>query len=151
MYRTSLVALLLCCSTVLADPAPLIIDKSVAGMAKPRHIENVHLEIPTKTDDLQGVRAAILSAMSQAKGGPWTSEDEGEGYILARMRYRENSMTLRIEFDETWVQLKYHDATNAYACEIVVADGICYQNYRDYFGFAQNLRGSIVRELRRLK
>ena len=133
----------------LAEPAPLAIDDDVPGMAKVRHIRNVHQEIATGTDDLSAVRSAIVRSMSKAKGGPWTLEGEGDGYILARLQYDENSVTLRIEYNAKWVQLKYADATNAYVCEIVVGDGICYKNYRDYFGFSQNLRGTIARELKR--
>lgn len=137
------------CGAALADPAPLVIDKTVPGMVKPRYIENVHLEIKTRTTDLDAIRSAILAAMSVAKGGPWSVADDGDGFVLARMQYEGNSMTLRIEFDRQFVQLKYHDASERYACEIVVGDGICYKNYRDYYGFAQNLRGSIIRELKR--
>lgn len=144
-----LLALVGASGATLADPAPLVIDNSVNGMGNPRHIKNVHRELKTGGKGLDSIRAAIRSAMSEAKGGPWIEQDEGEGFILARMQYRDNSMTLRIEYNEEFVQLKYFDATNLYVCEIVVDDGICYKNYRDYYGFAQNLRGSIKRALKR--
>lgn len=141
-------AIILLCwlSTAMAEPGPLVVDKKVRKMAKARHIESVHLEIPTNTTDLAAIRYAIVQGMMVTKGRIWTYEGEGDGYIIARFDYRSHTIAVRIEYNEEWIQLKFHGGSDAYECEILVDDGICYRNHDNYYKYTKNLRTSIVQQ-----
>jgi hypothetical protein len=128
----------------LGDPAPLVIDKSKKGRASDKTIEAVHLEIATGTTDLRKIRLAIVNGMLETRGRVWTYEGEGDGYILARFDYRGHIMVSRIEFNQELVQLKYHGASEAFQCENLQEDGVCYDNHRGYFNYTKNLRTSIM-------
>jgi hypothetical protein len=142
-----LLALLGVCSIVLAEPMPLTVRKNVKNSSARKYIEAVHLEIPTNTGDIAAIRLAIVEGMLNTKGRAWTLEGEGEGYILARFDYRGHINVMRIEYNDYLVQLKYHGSSEAYHCKILMDDGICYSNHRNYYNYTKNLRASIEREL----
>ena len=131
----------------LADPAPLVIDKSSRGRASDSKIESVHQEIATGTTDLRKIRLAIINGMLETQGRTWTYEGEGDGYILARFDYRGHTIVSRIEYNQELVQLKFHGGSESYECENLQEDGVCYKNHRGYFNYTKNLRASIARNL----
>ena len=131
-----------------AEPGPLVIDKKIKPKSSNKHIEAVHLEIPIQAADLGQVRLNIIDGMLKTRGRIWTYEGEGDGYILARFDYRGNITVMRIEYNEQYVQLKYHGAVNDTACQNLV-DGICYRNNRGYYNYTKNLRAAIELELLR--
>ena len=146
--RNILIVVLVSWTTVaLADPGPLVIDKSKRGRESDRHIEAVHQEIATGTTDLRKIRLAIVNGMLETKGRAWTYDGEGEGYILARFDYRGHTIVTRIEYNQELVQLKFHGGTEAYECEILQEDGICTKNHKGYFNYTKNLRTSIASNL----
>ncbi len=147
MKNILVVVLLSWSAGALGDPAPLVIDKSSRGRASDGKIESVHQEITTGTTDLRKIRLAIINGMLETKGRAWTYEGEGAGYILARFDYRGHTIVSRIEFNQALVQLKYHGGSEAYECENLQEDGVCYKNHKGYFNYTQNLRISIARNL----
>jgi len=84
--------------------------------------------------------------MLSTKGYKWLFEGEGQGYILARFDYRGDTNIMRIEYNKSLVQLKYHSAWGDYVCKKLV-DDICYKNSRGYYNYIKNLRKSIVAKL----
>lgn len=135
-------------SSLQAEPVPLEIKK-VKPKSSDRYINAVHKEIVTTTDDLNKIRYAILEGMLTTKGIAWLYDGEGEGYILARFTYRGDTNVMRIEYNQSLVQLKYHDALGDYECKNLI-DDICYKNGRGYYNYIKNLRKSIARQLMRL-
>jgi hypothetical protein len=131
----------------LGDPGPLVIDKSGRGRVSNGDIKGVHQEISTGTTELRKIRLAIVNGMIQTKGRAWTYEGEGDGYILARFDYRGHTIVTRIEYNETLVQLKFHGGSEAYECENLQENGVCYKNHKGYFNYTKNLRASIARNL----
>ena len=131
----------------LGDPTPLVIDKSSRGRASDSKIEAVHQEIATGTTDLRKIRLAIINGMLETQGRVWTYEGEGDRYILARFDYRGHTIVVRIEYDQALVQLKFHGGSEAYECENLQEDGVCYKNHKGYFNYTQNLRISIANKL----
>ena len=128
----------------------LTVRKNVKKMSKSSYIVAVHQEIPTNTGDLALIRLAIIEGMLNTHGRAWTYEGEGEGFILARFDYRGHINVMRVEYNDYLVQLKFHGASEAYHCEILMDDGICYRNHRNFYNYTKNLRASIERELQRL-
>jgi hypothetical protein len=147
MKNILIVVLLSWAAGALGDPAPLVIDKSKRGRASDSKIESVHQEITTGTTDLRKIRLAIVNGMLETKGRVWTYEGEGVGYILARFDYRGHTIVVRIEYNQALVQLKFHGGSEAYECENLQEDGVCYKNHKGYFNYTPNLRASIVRNL----
>ncbi|QDF74500.1 MULTISPECIES: hypothetical protein [Shewanella] len=131
---------------VLAEPSVLSIKQSVKPKSSDRYIRAVHQEIETHNIGLEKIRYAILMGMLNTKGFAWVYDGEGEGYILARFDYRGDTNVMRIEYDESMVQLKYQDALGDYQCANLI-DGICYKNGRGYYNYIKNLRASIARQL----
>jgi hypothetical protein len=147
MKNVLIVVLLSWAAGALADPGPLVIDKSKRGRASDGDIEAVHQEIATGTTDLRKIRLAIVNGMLETKGRAWTYEGEGDGYILARFDYRGHTIISRIEYNQELVQLKFHAGSEAYECENLQEDGVCYKNHRGYFNYTRNLRTSIASNL----
>ena len=58
---------------------------------------------------------------------------------------------MRIEYDENFVQLKYHDAIGKTVCENLRPDGICYKGSRGFYNYTLKLRESISRALRLIR
>ena len=133
---------------VTGEPSILKIDKSKKPFSSEKYINAVHKEIPTYTDDLNRIRYAILEGMLRTKGYAWVFEGEGDGYILARFDYRGDINVMRIEYNQSMVQLKYHDAFGDLVCKNLV-DDICYDNRRGYYNYIKNLRRSIETQLKR--
>jgi hypothetical protein len=124
-----------------------VIDKSSRGRASDGNIEAVHQEITTGTTDLRKIRLAIVNGMLETKGRTWTYEGEGDGFILARFDYRGHTIVVRIEYNQALVQLKFHGGSEAYECENLQEDGVCYKNHKGYFNYTKNLRTSIASNL----
>ena len=145
----SVCAILFCMQigVAYAGPSELIIDSSIKPSSSHRYIRAVHKEIEIYTNDLKKLRYAIVDGMLTTKGYAWVYEGEGDGYILARFDYRGNTNVVRIEYDESMVQLKYHSALGQYVCQKLVAD-ICYKNEKGYYKYVKNLRKSIENKLR---
>lgn len=133
----------------LASPAPLVIKDDIKPKTWDRYIRAVHQEIPVRTDNLNKVRYAILQGMLNTKGFSWVYDGEAEGYILARFDYRGDTNVIRIEYDTSWVQLKYHDALGDLVCDKEV-DGICYDNSRYFYKYVRNLRKAIAAQMKHL-
>ncbi|QYJ90958.1 hypothetical protein K0H81_05045 [Shewanella halotolerans] len=131
---------------VLAQPSTLTIKQNTQPKSSDRYIRAVHQEIETHNIGLEKTRYAILMGMLNTKGFAWVYDGEGEGYILARFDYRGDTNVMRIEYDESLVQLKYQDALGDYQCANLI-DGICYKNGRGYYNYIKNLRASIARQL----
>jgi len=144
--RIALIAFLACCGVAMAAPERLVFDKNVRNRTNASPIKKVHLEIPTNTTDRVKIRYAIIQGMIRTKGRTWTFEGEGDSYILARFDYRGHTIIMRIEYDGELIQLKYHGGSEAYECKNLVADGICYKNHKNYYGYTGNLRTSILRQ-----
>jgi len=138
LYFTSLL--------VIAEPSVLVIQKSVKPKSFDYKINAVHKEIAVSADNLASVKLAILDGMLNTKGYKWLFEGEGQGYILARFDYRGDTNIMRIEYNKSLVQLKYHSAWGDYVCKKLV-DDICYKNSRGYYNYIKNLRKSIVAKL----
>ena len=132
----------------LAAPNLLEIKQNVKPKSSDRYIRAVHQEIETNNIGLEKTRYAILEGMLNTKGFAWVYDGEGEGYILARFDYRGDTNVMRIEYDKSLVQLKYHDALGDYQCEKLI-DDICYKNGRGYYNYIKNLRASIAKQLTR--
>jgi len=146
--KSVLIVVLLCWAAgTLADPGPLVIEKSKRGRVSNGDIEGVHQEIAAGTTDLRKIRLAIVNGMLQTKGRVWTYEGEGDGYILARFDYRGHTIVTRIEYNQALVQLKFHGGSEAYECENLQENGVCYKNHKGYFNYTKNLRTSIARNL----
>jgi RNA:NAD 2'-phosphotransferase (TPT1/KptA family) len=150
MKRLGIIALLACTGLAMAAPSPLVVDKKVKKSVKAKHIEAVHLEIPTGTLDLAKIRYAIVQGMMLTKGRVWTYEGEDDGSIRARFDYRGHTIAVRIEYNEELVQIKFHGGSEAYQCEVLVDDGICYRNHKNYYKYTPNLRASIAQQLQAL-
>ncbi|MGS0682665.1 hypothetical protein ACVBIL_16120 [Shewanella sp. 125m-7] len=136
-------------SAVQAVPTTLDIDDNIKPKSSDRYIHAVHKELVTNTDDLNKIRYAILEGMLTTKGFAWVYQGEGDGYILARFDYRGDTNVMRIEYDQSLVQLKYQDALGDYICQNLI-DDICYKNSRGYYNYIKNLRNSIGKQLARL-
>jgi len=147
MRNILIVVLLGWAAGALADPGPLVIDKSGRGRTSDGNIKAVHQEIATGTTDLRKIQLAIVNGMIQTKGRAWTYEGEGDGYILARFDYRGHTIVTRIEYNQALVQLKFHGGSEAYECENLQENGVCYKNHKGYFNYTKNLRASIERNL----
>ncbi|MCG9720787.1 hypothetical protein [Shewanella sp. Isolate7] len=132
---------------VLAQPSTLTIKQNTKPKSSDRYISAVHKEIETNNIGLEKTRYAILMGMLNTKGFAWVYDGEGEGYILARFDYRGDTNVMRIEYDESLVQLKYQDALGDYQCANLI-EGICYKNGRGYYNYIKNLRASIARQLK---
>lgn len=143
------IGLLFLSAPSLAKPEVFEVDESVKPKSFDRYIRAVHKELETGTGNLDRVRYAILEGMLTTKGFAWVYQGEGEGYILARFDYRGDTNVMRIEYDQTLVQLKYHAALGDYVCKNLV-DDICYKNSRGYYNYIKNLRNSISKQLKRL-
>jgi hypothetical protein len=150
MKRFGIIALLVCTGLAMAEPAPLVVDKKVRKSVKAKHIEAVHLEIPTGTTDLAKIRYAIVQGMMLTKGRVWTYEGDDGGSIRARFDYRGHTIAVRIEYNEELVQIKFHGGSEAYECKIIIDDGICYRNHDNYYKYTPNLRASIAQQLEAL-
>lgn len=148
MKKILIVVILSWTATALAAPEPLVIDKSKRGRTSDGNIKAVHQEMTTGTTDLKKIQLAIVRGMLETKGRAWTYEGEGDGFILARFDYRGHTIVVRIEYDESWVQLKFHGGSKAYQCENLREDGVCYKNHKGYFNYTKNLRASIERNLK---
>lgn len=148
MFHNVILSCLLYCISLLAiaEPIALVIDKSVKPRSFDYKINAVHKEMSVSADNLASVKLAILEGMLRTKGYKWLFEGEGEGYILARFDYRGDTNIMRIEYNKTLVQLKYHYAWGDYVCENLV-DDICYKNSRGYYNYIKNLRKSISAQL----
>ncbi len=147
MKNILIVMLLSWSASAIGDPGPLVIDKSSKGRASDSKIESVHQEIATGTTDLRKIQLAIVNGMLETKGRTWTYEGEGDGYILARFDYRGHTIVVRIEYNQEFVQLKFHGGSEAYECENLQEDGVCYKNHKGYFNYTKNLRISIASNL----
>ena len=147
MKNILIVVLLSWTAGALGDPGPLVIDKSKRGRTSDGNIEAVHQEIATGTTDLRKIQLAIVNGMLETKGRTWTYDGEGDGYILARFDYRGHTIVSRIEYNQAYVQLKFHAGSEAYECENLQEDGVCYKNHKGYFNYTKNLRASIARNL----
>ncbi|MCE9679032.1 hypothetical protein LZP69_07550 [Shewanella sp. AS1] len=134
---------------LMAQPSPLSIKESVKFKSSDRYIRAVHQEIETRNIGLDKTRYAILMGMLKTRGFAWIYDGEGEGYILARFDYRGDTNVMRIEYDESLVQLKYQDALGDFQCENLI-EGICYKNDRGYYNYIKNLRASIAQQLQHL-
>ncbi|MGS0676692.1 hypothetical protein [Shewanella sp. 30m-9] len=134
---------------VQAAPSTLEIDDNIQPKSSDRYIRAVHKEVETNTDDLNKIRYAILEGMLTTKGFAWVYQGEGDGYILARFDYRGDTNVIRIEYNSSLVQLKYHDALGDYVCKTLI-DDICYKNSRGYYNYIKNLRNSINKQLKGL-
>lgn len=150
MKRLGIIALLACTGLAMAAPTPLVVDKSVKKSVREKHIKAVHLEIPTGTSDLAKIRYAIVQGMMLTKGRVWTFDGEDDGSILARFDYKGHTIAVRIEYDEELVQIKFHGGSEAYHCQVLVDDGICYRNHDNYYKYTPNLRISIAQQLQAL-
>ncbi|MCL1036014.1 hypothetical protein L2750_02450 [Shewanella submarina] len=138
---------LLLSSPGFAKPVPLVIDSSAKPKSFERYINAVHKEIPVNGKSVGQIRYAIFEGMLKTKGFSWVYEGEGDGYILARFDYRGDTNVMRIEYDEDYVQLKYHAALGDYVCKNLIED-ICYKNGRGYYNYIKNLRKSIHQQLK---
>lgn len=145
MRLTILLLLALGFGAASAGPAPLVIDKKAKPKTSSKNILAVHEEIHTNTTDLREIRYRIVEGMLKTRGRIWTYDGEGDGYILARFDYRGNIQVMRIEYNEQYVQLKYHSAYNDLVCKNLI-DGICYDNARGYYNYTKNLRASIAEQ-----
>jgi hypothetical protein len=148
MKNILLLVLLGWAAEALADPEPLVLPKSGRGRASNGDIEAVHQEIATGTTDLKTIQLAIVRGMLETKGRAWTYEGEGDGFILARFDYRGHTIVTRIEYDQALVQVKFHGGSEAYQCENLQENGVCYKNHRGFFNYTKNLRASIERNLK---
>ena len=50
---------------------------------------------------------------------------------------------MRVEYNQSLVQLKYQDALGDYECKNLI-DDICYKNGLGYYNYIKNLRNSIT-------
>ncbi|GIU29236.1 hypothetical protein [Shewanella sp. MBTL60-007] len=148
LIALSLGCLLSASCAVQAAPTTLEINDKIKPKSSDRYIRAVHKEIETGTNDLDKIRYGILEGMLTTKGFAWVYQGEGDGYILARFDYRGDTNVMRIEYDQSLVQLKYHDALGDYVCKKLV-DDICYKNSRGYYNYIKNLRNSISKQLSR--
>lgn len=135
-------------TSVAAAPSMLEIKSNIKPKSSDRYIRAVHKEIETNNIGLEKTRYAILEGMLSTKGFPWVYDGEGDGYILARFDYRGDTNVIRVEYDESLVQLKYHDALGDYQCKNLI-DDICYKNGRGYYNYIKNLRVSIAKQVQR--
>ncbi|WP_394204651.1 hypothetical protein [Shewanella waksmanii] len=133
---------------IQAAPAKFDVNKNIKPKSSDRYILAVHKEIETNNIGLEKTRYAILEGMLTTKGFAWVYDGEGDGYILARFDYRGDTNVMRIEYDESLVQLKYHQALGDYQCKNLV-DDICYKNGRGYYNYIKNLRVSIAKQIQR--
>ena len=148
MNKILVVVLLGWAAEALADPEPLVLPKSGRGRASNGDIEAVHKEIATGTTDVSKIQLAIIKGMLETKGRAWTYDGEGDGYILARFDYRGHAIVTRVEYNQAFVQLKYHGGSEVYQCENLQKNDICYKNHKGYFNYTKNFRASIERNLR---
>ncbi|MCL1142811.1 hypothetical protein [Shewanella gaetbuli] len=140
-------ALCLVSAPLLAEPVPLVINDNIKPKSYDRYIKAVHRELDTNGIGLAKTRYAIVQGMLNTKGFAWVFDGEGEGYILARFDYRGDTNVMRIEYNDKYVQLKYHEALGDYQCENIIED-ICYKNGRGYYNYVKNLTASIDKQLR---
>jgi hypothetical protein len=148
MKTIAMLVILMISGAAGAEPEPLVVDKKIHGRANVGAIKKVHLEIPTNGASVAKTRFLIVEGMLRTKNRAWTYEGEGDGYILARFDYRGHIIVMRVEYNENLIQLKYHGGSEAYQCDILVGDGICYENHQNYFKYTKNLRSSIEHKVR---
>lgn len=130
-----------------AAPSKLIFDDSIKPRTYEKYVKAVHEEMYTSTDQLDKIRYQILQGMLTTRGYRWLFDGEGKGFILARFTYRGDTNVIRIEYNKSMVQLKYHDALGDFKCKKNV-EGICYKNARGYYNYIKNLRKSINAQLK---
>ena len=138
---------LLSLSNVYAEPSKFVFDESVKPRSSEKYIKAVHEEMYTSTDNIDTIRYQILQGMLNTRGYKWLYDGEGDGFILARFTYRGDTNIIRIEYNKSMVQLKYHDALGDFVCKKNVGD-ICYKNARGYYNYIKNLRKSINAQLK---
>ncbi|MEZ9198021.1 hypothetical protein [Shewanella sp. 10N.286.54.B9] len=149
IHALTFISLFSVSAPLLAAPEVLQVDDNIKPKSFDRYIRAVHKEIETGSNDINKIRYAILEGMLVTKGFAWVYQGEGDGYILARFDYRGDTNVMRIEYDQSLVQLKYHAALGDYICKNLV-DDICYKNSRGYYNYVKNLRNSISKQLQRL-
>ncbi len=141
LFITALLSLFLS-GSILAEPSEFLIEKSDKRHSRERHIRAVHDVMKTSTTNIHKIRYQILEGMLNTRGYRWLFDGEGDGYILARFTYRGDTNVMRIEYNQSLVQLKYHDGIGDLVCQMNVK-GICLRNNRGYFNYFKNLRNSI--------
>jgi len=129
-----------------AEPSVLEINQKIKKKSYDRYINAVHKEIDVNGKSIPAIKYAILDGMLRTKGYKWALEGEGDGFILARFDYRGDTNIMRIEYNDSLVQLKYHQAWGDYECKKLI-DDICYKNGRGYYNYIKNLRSSIARQV----
>lgn len=129
-----------------AEPSVLEINSKIKKKSYDRYINAVHKEIDVYGKSLAAIKYGILDGMLRTKGYRWALEGEGDGFILARFDYRGDTNIMRIEYNDSFVQLKYHQAWGDYQCKKLI-DDICYKNARGYYNYIKNLRSSIARQI----
>ncbi|ROS02061.1 hypothetical protein EDC56_2511 [Sinobacterium caligoides] len=146
--KVAVLLALLVATSVAAEPKKLVVDSDNKPKSLDKYIYNVHGEIPVQGLTPAEIRLAILEGMLTTKGYAWLYEGEGDGYILARFDYRGDTSVMRIEFNQSLIQLKYHSGWGDMACKNNVED-ICYRSGRDYYNYVKNLRRSIDRQVKK--
>ncbi|TPH15577.1 hypothetical protein [Litorilituus lipolyticus] len=151
MLKNSLIATFFLCLplAVIAEPSVLKVNKRLKLKSSTKYIQAVHKEIHVSGKSPEAIKFAILDGMLRTKGYKWTFEGEGKGYILAGFDWRGDTNIMKIEFNESLIQLKYHQAWGDYVCKNLI-EGVCYKNDRSYYNYVKNLRLSIEQQISNL-
>lgn len=144
-------SLLLGSSVSAAELTPFVFDTSIAPRNRSResHIRAAHEAIENVRGNRHAARLAILYSMDGKTGARWTMEEEGLGYLIARNDIKGNTMLVRVEYDERYIQIKFHHGFDDFHCENLIGD-YCYDNHRHYYNFVSRLRKSIITQLAEL-
>ncbi|QGX39533.1 hypothetical protein [Permianibacter aggregans] len=138
-------------SVSAAELTPFAFDASIAPGDRSREsqIRAAHEAIENGGGNRHAARLAILYSMDGKTGARWTMEEEGQGYVIARNDIKGNTLLVKVEYDERYVQIKFHHGFDDFHCENLVGD-YCYDNHRHYYNFVARLRKSIIKQLAEL-
>jgi hypothetical protein len=132
---------------ITAKPTPLVVDhkynRSTIKKVKAAHDVIMH------NLSLEQVRFKILQATLADKTSKWLLEEDNNNQILVRWDYYPDDLLLyaNIEYNETYIQLKYVDKPSSFKC-INNVNGICYRNKNnDYYHHLKRLRKIIQQSI----